>query len=113
MTSSKIEPLRALSPSRLPFRTTVTSGLVVSAILRVRSSMCIFARSTFPAALRSGCVFGASLLMEYPQTMTEKTQKTRQGTEIFVPKRKDFLKDLRKTARTKPTRSTTGARPKK
>ena len=51
--------------------------------------------------------------MEYPQSMSEKTQKTRKGTEIPVPKRKDVLRDLRKTARTKPAPSTTGGRPKK
>ncbi len=45
--------------------------------------------------------------------MSEKTQKTRQGREIPVPKRKEFLRDLRKTARTQPAPSTSGGRPKK
>jgi hypothetical protein len=41
------------------------------------------------------------------------TQKTRRGAEIPVPRRKDFTRDLRKTARTKPMPSTSGGRPKK
>ncbi len=54
--------------------------------------------------------------MEYPQIMAKKkppTQKTRKGTEIPVPKRKEFLRDLRKTARTRPMPSGSGGRPKK
>ena len=51
--------------------------------------------------------------MAYAQSMSEKKQKTRKGTEIPVPRRNESLRDLRKTARTKPAPSTTGGRPKK
>ena len=80
--------------------------------------MCFSAHLTFLSGPSSGCTSRHnSSGMVYTALMSDEkkppTQKTRQGTEIPVPRRKDSLRDLRKTARTKPMPSTSGGRPKK
>jgi hypothetical protein len=45
--------------------------------------------------------------------MTEKTQKTPEGEEIPVPKRKDFLKNLGKIAKPPKGEGSTPSRPEK
>jgi len=50
-------------------------------------------------------------VMMYNQRMAEKTQRTAKGEEIPIPKRGDFLKNLKKAATPKP--STRKRRPRK